>query len=344
MARESSTSASSERTARYVQAAVTSEIANVRYATSGRGPAAFKSAAILGGFVGAGLLDAVTTEEMLVAAAASTGLSDREARGHIRRGLKRGALSPREIPAIGSVERVGRMPPPRTTSNAAEPPYLREAEVAALWNAAQSVSGDPEAAAWLHSRYRDHVTGVTTLVELWDLARVLPKNAPIPAWAGTGAGPWNRTGHRLLFRLWNARGRFVSMRARSLSSSATLKALAPTGFSVAGLVLADPLAVQLLAGDPLSWWTEPTIVVSEGEPDWLAWAARHGDARAQGPAYIGVVAGSWSQQIAARIPDNTRVIVRTDHDAPGERYANDIIMGLRGRCPVLRSRSQGVEE
>jgi hypothetical protein len=328
---------------RYVEAAVDSIVEGVALRPTGRACATFSAAVSLGNFVGAGLLEEAEAAARLLEAAIATGLPEKEGRREIRRGLALGAKTPRVVPfGLSSGDRfAARSRPVAPSAPPPRPKRPPQSEVEALWNASKPVSSDAEALAWLHSRYRDRVTGVTSLIEHWDLARVLPKDAPLPSWAGTKAGPWTQTRHRLLLRLWDERGWFTSLRARSLNTNATLKCLAPTDHSVVGLVLADPLAVQILAGAALTWWTERTIVVSEGEPDWLAWAARHGDAHADGPAYLGIIAGSWTAQIAARIPAGSRVVVRTHHDEQGDRYAHEIIMSLRDRCTVLRSRAQG---
>ena len=42
-------------------------------------------------------------------------------------------------------------------------------------------------------------------------------------------------------------------------------------------------------------------------------------------------------QIAARIPTGASVVIRTHHDEPGERYAQQIAASLHGRCRI-RSR------
>jgi hypothetical protein len=81
--------------------------------------------------------------------------------------------------------------------------------------------------------------------------------------------------------------------------------------------------------------------VAEGEPDFLTWATRFSDADEAAPAVLGVVSGSWTTCIADRMPDGARMIVRTDHDEPGEKYAHTIQMTLRGRCTVLRGGLRG---
>jgi len=142
--------------------------------------------------------------------------------------------------------------------------------------------------------------------------------------------------------MWDARGRHVSLRARSLGANPELaKELAPTGFAAKGLVLADPLAVQLLEGRLPAWWDRHDIVITEGCPDFLVWASRQRDGIEAGPAVFGVVSGSWTDELAARIPSGARVVVRTHHDSAGEQYARTIADSLMTRCKVFRSPAGG---
>jgi hypothetical protein len=106
---------------------------------------------------------------------------------------------------------------------------------------------------------------------------------------------------------------------------------------VRGLVLADPLGVQLLAGTVPEWWDLNQIIISEGEVDFVTWAVRQSETDPRGPAIFGVEAGAWSASIAARIPDGAAVVIRTHHDAPGERYAEQIAETLCGRCRLYRN-------
>ena len=319
----------------YVRAALDAEITSLRTTSSGRACAAFRAAAAIGGFVGAGAVAHEEAEGLLLGAALDTGLPEREARRHIRRGLLHGEKTPRVLPE-------GR-PPSFVTSRPVqpslriEPPprWPPEEEVDALWSASIPVGSDPEVAEWFRYRYRS--LSVCERIELWDLARALPSDVEPPGWARCRSGPWNGTGHRILFRLWDHTGQDVSLRARCVDPNVTPKSLVPSGFSVRGLVLSDPLGLQLLSGTVPEWWEPHEIIISEGEMDWATWASRQPEVDPQGPACFGVEAGSWSQDVADRIPDGAAVVLRTHHDAPGERYAEQIAETLRGRCRLFRS-------
>ncbi len=328
----------------YVEAAVDSEIQTLRRTSSGRACATFKAAAAIGGFVGAGEVDKSAAERTLLHAALETGLPEREAMGHIRRGILCGQKTPRNVPPamfhrnIKTVEHYRPRPatPPRTEIEE-KPTRPSQDEIENLWNASLPVGSDPEATAWFAHRYADTATWSLQQAKLWDLARAIPSDHRVPRWARSRGGPWTYTGHRIIFRLWDHTGQAASLRARCIDPTTTPKSLAPAGFSVKGLVLADPLGQQLLGGVCPTWWQPREIVVAEGEPDWLLWALRQREWEPQGPACLGIESGAWSPQIADRIPTGARLVIRTHHDEPGERYARQIATSLGGRCRILRS-------
>jgi hypothetical protein len=209
--------------------------------------------------------------------------------------------------------------------------------------------------AWL----RD-VRGIDpTDVEDRDLARALPVNTRVPRWAWAPAGneptggTWPALGYRLVVPLYDATGTMVSVRARRVflpgqePQDGRPKALGPTGAELRGLVLADALGRLMLAGAPLGdgspsapWMIRCGLVISEGEPDFLTWATRWSDANQDAPAVLGVVAGSWCAELAPRVPDDTRVVVRTHGDDAGEKYASAIIRTLHPRCTTYRPKKE----
>lgn len=329
---------------RYVEAAVDSEIQALRHTSSGRACAAFKAAAAIGGFVGAGEVDRSVAECALLSAALETGLPKREAAGHIRRGILRGEKTPRTVPETVCHRNIKfraprfAKPTALTRSEAgttlARPP---QHEVAALWAVSLPVDADADCASWFAHRFGRAAAWSIQQTELWDLARVIPAGFRLPRWARLRGAPWPHTGHRIIFRLWDHTGHAVSLRARSTDTTVAPKSLAPAGFTVKGLVLADPLAQQLLGGVCPTWWQPRQVIVAEGEPDWLLWALRQCETDEQGPAVIGIESGAWSTQIAARIPTGASVVIRTHHDEPGERYAQQIAASLQRRCRIFRS-------
>ena len=51
---------------------------------------------------------------------------------------------------------------------------------------------------------------------------------------------------------------------------------------------------------------------------------------------LGIVAGSWQPEIAARVPDGARVVLAVDHDETGEKYTATIAASLGERVTLLR--------
>jgi hypothetical protein len=215
-------------------------------------------------------------------------------------------------------------------------------EVTALWSACGPVTDDAEVHAWLKG-----VRGLdATTVEDRKLARALPRAGSWPRWARIGGRTWTDTGHRLVFPLFGATGQMESLRARRVlqADDQLPKSLAPAGAELRGLVLADALARMVLTGAAPGWWpaSQPLrVVITEGEPDYLTWATHYGDAAETVPAVFGIVSGSWTPDLAARLPAGARVTVRTHADEAGDKYAVKVVETLRGRCVVLRGGKNG---
>lgn len=207
------------------------------------------------------------------------------------------------------------------------PPTLPPAaEVAALWAACLPVDTDPGAVAGLESRAID-----PGMVALYDLARVLPEQVRRPRWARH----WTPA-HRLLVPAYNAHGELVSLRARRLDgTSAPPKVLVPGGHTDHGTLLACPVARFLLTTGRCHEGST-RIVITEGEPDFLTTVARVSDACEEPPAILGIYAGSWSADLASRIPDGVTIDLRTDDDDAGHRYAAAIYATLAARYAAER--------
>ena len=166
-----------------------------------------------------------------------------------------------------------------------------------------------------------------------------PLDAPPP-----GCRVEARNGRAVLVApLWTPPGEPVQGEDRELP-----KALAARGCGhAAGLVLADPLGVALLRGEledgGVRW--DGRVVIVEGEPDLWAYATAMSRAR-NGASYavFGHMAGAWTAAHAARIPDGARVLLATDDDDAGDRYAETVRDTLKGRCNVARRRSNDAEK
>lgn len=218
-------------------------------------------------------------------------------------------------------------PLPEPPTAQPEKVYPPKVQVLVLWNDAGFTNEDPEASRVLVERMID-----PDVVTVRDLARVIRVDQVLPRWARYRGGAeesnsWLDTGHRLLLPVYDSEGIQQSVRAWRIRSGDTPKRLPPSGHKANGLVLANHLAVGILQGN-----REPQrIIISEGESDYLTWAAR------ASVAVIGIYSGSWSAELAKRIPLGSDVIVRTDLDEAGERYAKQIISTLMGRCELRRT-------
>lgn len=150
---------------------------------------------------------------------------------------------------------------------AAPPSYPPADEVRDLFARCLPVCDDPALSLALFGRALD-----PAIIADRDLARCLPPDGPLPAWARSAQGSWRASGHRLIVPLFDARGELVSLHARTLAADADPKGLSPAGHSSAGLVMADEFARYVLAHGWPAWWnrSEPlTFIVPEGVPDYL---------------------------------------------------------------------------
>ena len=102
------------------------------------------------------------------------------------------------------------------------------------------------------------------------------------------------------------------------------------------------MARCLLANGPPEQW-EPTVVVTEGIPDYLTWATRQHEEREQGPVVFGVFAGGWSRDLGKQIPTDERVALRTHQDQQGERYAARIASTLK-HAKIFRPKKREHDE
>jgi len=229
-----------------------------------------------------------------------------------------------------------RAPAPKPTPPAhVRPPW---GELGALLERCGPVAADPQVAGWLAGRGIDPAAVEPGSVP----AFALPTGADCPRWArgelpdGSGWGPWSAAGYRLLVSLWCPDGLPRSVRARSTVERPKdqAKCLPPvrvgeTRFNIGGLVLANVAAVELLR-DPAP---TPWVVVVEGEPDWLSFAAALPDV-----PVLGVANGSWRAAFALRFPGASWWLATDDNEA-GDRYAVEIAATLPPGATVCRCRA-----
>ncbi len=129
--------------------------------------------------------------------------------------------------------------------------------------------------------------------------------------------------------MYDHMGRVATVHARSVGA-AEPKGLTPAGCSIKGAVMADSLGRLILAGEA-GGWPEVRVVVTEGVPDFLAAATQATDSDVLAPALLGIIAGCWSVDLALRVPRHAEVVLATDTDDAGERYAALVAGTLPGR-------------
>lgn len=202
----------------YAEAAIRGALEDLRAsAEGGRNDATYATAARLGAFVAAGVLDVVSAEGLLLEASLATGLPREEALPTLRRGLTAGQTTPAALPADGDPAPAPRSPPRRLPipTTLGRIPTARETMQQQLNALSAEPAGDPLLTlgppavvagleGWrlqgtrLRSRHDRHGT---PFVATWDglleefarplaLADLAAKNA-LPAWTAgvySGAG------------------------------------------------------------------------------------------------------------------------------------------------------------
>lgn len=248
----------------------------------------------------------------------------------------RGKCSPRgrlaSAPSAGGIDRSALLRPPAD-------------EVATLWAGAVPVLDDAEVSDWLRRRGLDPED-----VELHDLVRALPPKTKVPTWARRDRAPWPRSpdGFKVLTPLWDPQGRFSSLHARAITPrDPSKKATNPIGYQTSGLVMANSLGIGVLrrtreALDLVRKNTrdlqQPGLVLCEGLPDFLSAATEASDADEMSPAVWGFVEGSWSEDLAAQVPDgiDVVVVVQRDPNGKGNAYWERIRGSLKAKTDAGR--------
>jgi hypothetical protein len=208
---------------------------------------------------------------------------------------------------------------------------IRSAEALMLWESCVPIEKDHEVLSWMVACDIDPDSVGP------NMARALPRNIRLPQWACYGTQPWNAAGWRLILPLYNARGRMESVYARALRPIMLGTIRTGQSFPVvdgaAGKIMANEIGLRLL--ERASWpgdssWR--TVILTGGAVDFLEWSSA---VRGQGPAVLGIVPGSWTEQVASRIPDGTRIVVRAHKNPIAGRYAHRVQEALASRCEVI---------
>lgn len=265
-------------------------------------------------------------------------MTEQEARKAIEHGFRDGLKHPRE-PESG-----GRPPGARARQTSTKAPsrafvpdaphYPPQDELKALWQGSAPLSEEPDPWGWNACPYRWLESRSIDPEGLREscLVKELRAETPCPPWAHLGDESWFERGYALLVPLWNATGRMRSVKARLTGLfpwEGAPKSLAPKGYSVRGLAMANNRGLELLRVEDLPPGCR--VVIAEGIPDFLTASRSWSDC-----AVFGVEAGLWTREHASKVPDGSEVTVYTHDDAAGEKYAETIRDTFKGRAVSLR--------
>ncbi len=225
------------------------------------------------------------------------------------------------------VEKVKLSVPPLSAPKNTEPPPQEEVE--AFYNSLPSLSSSPKCRSYLINRKIDPVRAQER-----SLARVV-RSSRLPRWADHI--PFTVGLPAIVVPMYNADGKIGSLTFRSVTPGAKNKSISSKGGRM-GVVFSDRMGLKLLQ-DKWNWLNpEPAVLVLEGEIDFLTWGTRYSDLDdLKLPVLFGVVSGSWSKDIAGKIPDDSLVMGRTHHDKGGEQMFRHIKGTVGPRCRVWRS-------
>ncbi len=244
---------------------------------------------------------------------------DREVTAAVREFFEGGGVEwPRGL------KRPGENDPPAATAPEAERPRLNPTEASKFLNeTCVPVTADPDVASYLRRRGLDPAE-----VAQLHLARALPAGAALPRWARSKAGPWSRTGHRLIVPMHGIADLPevmlvpASVRARSIEDEPKVKALSPKGFSAVGLFFA--IGPHWYCDG----WAPRALLFAEGDIDTMT-ALLRWTAPTRG-AVLGVISGSATADLRKLVPPGWIVSIATHADAGGKQMREAIRRELAG--------------
>jgi hypothetical protein len=225
-----------------------------------------------------------------------------------------------------------------------ESEYPPLGEVEALWSSCAPVDVDAEVYRYLAYRA---VGDVGRLVD-HDCARAMTASSALPQWARSGDSSWLASGHRLIVPLYDCFGVMRSVVARSIERNPRRKSLGVQGHGRRGLVMAGSYGREMLVTGAMLHWhrlERLRLTVTEGEVDFLRAVASGADdvleddyRPAAFRAVVGIFAGSFTRDVAWRVPSGTTVVLATDADEQGDKYAAEIQVRIGERCSYERVR------
>jgi 5S rRNA maturation endonuclease (ribonuclease M5) len=219
-------------------------------------------------------------------------------------------------------------PPPRPEKR------IEEISIESFWSACMPVNQtivDPHmldlGVAFYLARRGWHPPTLAAL----DLVRVtpLPDDYKWPSW-------WPRKWSydwRLVTRAYKPNGKIAGFHARAITPDTKPKTRWPFGYDAHGLLMADRRGVALLRREPVD---AQRVIIVEGMTDLIAMSMAVEDAGRTDPI-IGITSGATRALTSVRFP-NIPVVVLTDEDAAGEKYAREIREAIPPTVDVRRAR------
>ncbi len=203
-----------------------------------------------------------------------------------------------------------------------EAPELLPAEATCWWQECDTVDKDSEASGYLRGRGIDPLAVADA-----DAARIMPAGGgSLRARVTYGGATYDEVGWRLVVPFYDASGTlraFQAGRTRELAPDLR-KAMTLRGTSTRGRVMTYGLGLTILREGLPSWWPSEApcdVVITEGLPDYLSAVSVLPEAWETAPAVFGVLAGSWTDELAERLPARARVTIHTHKDRAGDTYA-----------------------
>ena len=173
------------------------------------------------------------------------------------------------------------------------------------WNGCRAVTDEPQVSAWLRGKALD-----PRAIAHRDLAR------------STSAPP------RLVIPHLRADGRIAGLYEYSVKGRGARGSTPP--LPKPGYVLANLIGRGLLLqGRAPEWWTWRTILLVDDLVEFLSWGSSYADTE-DVPAVFRVPPSGWAPEFSERMPEGSRVIVRT-LQPPAPTMLSD----LRERCEVV---------
>jgi hypothetical protein len=144
--------------------------------------------------------------------------------------------------------------------------------------------------------------------------------------------------------LYDYLGDMRSLVGRSVEQAPRVKSVGAAGYQRRGLVMAATYAREMLVAGPgarMHRLEQFRLALYEGEINWLRGVANGADdvleedyRPAAFRGAIGIFSGSFTRDVASRVPRKTDVRIRTDADEQGEKYAAELSGLLSSRATI----------